>query len=155
MKNMKRDYKKIVDHNKRSGVARKELPYKDKLDIILGDRPSAEPVEIFQSSLDNEEGELEDASSADNLTSFTDMTTDDDDDDELGESILAEIITTSSCSPPVRPTATCPGLTGGCFFLLIRIFLKIPFPSVLSVKIRLHVWPAHFFTPFSFNRKII
>ena len=36
---MKCDYKKAIDHNKRSGVARKEIRHKAKLDIILGEGP--------------------------------------------------------------------------------------------------------------------
>lgn len=47
LRKLLKDYKLAIDHNKRSGVARKETPFKDKLDIILEDRPSAEPVQTF------------------------------------------------------------------------------------------------------------
>ena len=36
IKNLKRDYKKTIDHNKRSGVNLKTLPHMDKLDNIIG-----------------------------------------------------------------------------------------------------------------------
>lgn len=49
MKNLKRDYRKVIDHNRRSGNDVKTMPHKEKLDIILGDRPSAEPQHTIQS----------------------------------------------------------------------------------------------------------
>ena len=60
MKNVKRIYKKVSDHNKRSGVQRKELQFQDKLDIILGDRPSSAPVATFVSMPEAEDGDEDD-----------------------------------------------------------------------------------------------
>ncbi|XP_071796114.1 uncharacterized protein [Asterias amurensis] len=49
IKNLKRDYKKTIDHNKRSGVNLKTLPHMDKLDNIIGGRQRVEPLFVFQS----------------------------------------------------------------------------------------------------------
>lgn len=54
IKNLKRDYKKVIHHNKRSGVEPRDMPYKDVLDNILGDRPAMVPKHTFESSIDSE-----------------------------------------------------------------------------------------------------
>lgn len=40
MKNFKKEYRKFVDHNKRSGRERRTLKFSEELAFILGERPS-------------------------------------------------------------------------------------------------------------------
>ena len=55
MTNLKRDYRKFVDHNNRSGMDRKTMKFSDELEQILGDRPSANPVSLVKSCIGMEE----------------------------------------------------------------------------------------------------
>lgn len=94
IKNLKRDYKKVIDHNKRSGVEPRDTPFKDVLDNILGDMPAMVPKHTFESSVDCESDVSFDMDSQDGLDDDTD------DQNTQSESEVSEVSPTPSlCSP--------------------------------------------------------
>ena len=49
-KKLKRDYRKMKDHNGKTGRERKKWPFYDKMDGILGDRPANTPPVVVDTS---------------------------------------------------------------------------------------------------------
>ena len=66
IKKLKQDYKKIKDHNNKSGNGQKTSKWYDRLDALLGDRPSfsgtcgemADSVACQLSNDDNDESQI-------------------------------------------------------------------------------------------------
>nr|XP_055024949.1 zinc finger and SCAN domain-containing protein 29-like isoform X2 [Misgurnus anguillicaudatus] len=50
LKALKTDYKKIIDHNNRSGRERRTLKFFEDMDRVLRDNPSCHPAFVFDSS---------------------------------------------------------------------------------------------------------
>ncbi|KAJ8048456.1 hypothetical protein HOLleu_00781 [Holothuria leucospilota] len=113
IKNLKRDYKKVVGHNKRSGVEAREIMFQDKLDLILGDRRLAQPVAVAQSGRrsnvrsmtekDDDRSSLDRRAGQDTNENAT-MTIEDGDEWSHSEvNSTASSVSTPSCeSPPAR-----------------------------------------------------
>uniref|UniRef100_A0A3P9CCL3 Myb/SANT-like DNA-binding domain-containing protein n=1 Tax=Maylandia zebra TaxID=106582 RepID=A0A3P9CCL3_9CICH len=59
VKSLRAKFKEAKDINKRSGRGRVTCPFYDELDRILGDKPSCQPIELIDSSIETAEEEPE------------------------------------------------------------------------------------------------
>uniref|UniRef100_A0AAZ1XJ28 C2H2-type domain-containing protein n=1 Tax=Oreochromis aureus TaxID=47969 RepID=A0AAZ1XJ28_OREAU len=59
IKSLRAKFKEAKDINKRSGRGRVTCPFYDELDRILGDKPSCQPIELIDSSIETAEEEPE------------------------------------------------------------------------------------------------
>ncbi|XP_025767851.1 trihelix transcription factor GTL2-like [Oreochromis niloticus] len=59
IKSLRAKFKEAKDINKRTGRGRVTCPFYDELDRILGDKPSCQPIELIDSSIETAEEEPE------------------------------------------------------------------------------------------------
>nr|XP_055025238.1 uncharacterized protein LOC129415094 [Misgurnus anguillicaudatus] len=98
MKHLKTSYKKAKDANNRSGNGRTTCPFYDELDLVLGDRPTTQPLTAFDSATPEDEDEdLEEPTVDSSATESFDSTTTEDTTSEPG------ITTTDSSSTKAGP----------------------------------------------------